>query len=179
MISHFLMSFCNWADFSFFGAGVRNSAWLFPCIEIFHLLALGILGGTVLLVNARLLGLRFTQEPVAELAKDVEPWMYLSLGLVLVSGFFLFSSESLKMYDNPRVPHQDGCAPARRAVFLHVAPEGNQIGRKPSSGGLAQVGGRDFSRSVECRRARWAGYRIRSAIALEPLRGRRWRSAEF
>jgi len=101
MISHFLMSFCNWADFSFFGAGVRNSAWLFPCIEIFHLLALGILGGTVLLVNVRLLGLRFTQEPVAELAKDVEPWMYLSLGLVLVSGFFLFSSESLKMYDNP------------------------------------------------------------------------------
>ena len=101
MISHLLQSFCNWADFSFFGAGVRNSAWLFPCIEIFHLLALGILGGTVLLVNARLLGLRFTGEPVAELAKDVQPWMYISLAVVLVSGFFLFSSESLKMYDNP------------------------------------------------------------------------------
>ncbi len=101
MISHLLQSFCNWADFSFFGAGVRNSAWLFPCIEIFHLLALGILGGTILLVNARLLGLRFTEEPVAELAKDVQPWMYFSLALVLVSGFFLFSSESLKMYDNP------------------------------------------------------------------------------
>jgi hypothetical protein len=100
-ISHFLLWFCNWADFSFFGAGVRNSAWLFPCIEIFHLLALGILGGTVLLVNARLLGLRFADEPVSELAKDVQPWMYLSLGVVLVSGFFLFSSESLKMYDNP------------------------------------------------------------------------------
>jgi hypothetical protein len=101
MISHFLLWFCNWADFSFFGAGVRNSAWLFPCIEIIHLLALGILGGTILIVNARLLGLRFTEEPVAELARDVQPWMYTSLGTVLVSGFFLFSSESLKMYDNP------------------------------------------------------------------------------
>jgi hypothetical protein len=100
-ISHFLMWFCNWVDYSFFGAGVRNSAWLFPCIEIFHLLALGILGGTVLLMNARLLGLRFADEPVSELANDIQPWMYISLGVVLVSGFFLFSSESMKMYDNP------------------------------------------------------------------------------
>jgi hypothetical protein len=95
------MWFCNWVDYSFFGAGVRNSAWLFPCIEIFHLLALGILGGTVLLMNARLLGLRFADEPVSELANDIQPWMYISLGVVLVSGFFLFSSESMKMYDNP------------------------------------------------------------------------------
>jgi len=100
-ISHFLMWFCNWVDYSFFGASVRNSAWLFPCIEIFHLLALGILGGTVLLMNARLLGLRFADEPVSELANDIQPWMYISLGVVLVSGFFLFSSESMKMYDNP------------------------------------------------------------------------------
>jgi len=100
-ISHFLLWFCSWADVSFFGTAVRNSAWLFPCVEIFHLLALGILGGTFLLLNARLLGLRFMDEPVSELAKDVAPWMYVSLGVVLVSGFFLFSSESVKMYGNP------------------------------------------------------------------------------
>lgn len=98
--SNLLLTFCQWADNSFFGNGVRNSAWLFPFVEIFHLLALGVLGGSVLIVNARLLGLLFRREPVAELATEVEPWMIASLAVMLVSGFFLFSSESVKMYGN-------------------------------------------------------------------------------
>src|SRR5216684_490167 len=86
-----LMAFCQWCDNSFFGHGVRNSVWLFPFVEIFHLLALGVLGGTILTVNLRLLGIRFRDEPVAELAREVQPWMIRSLAVMLVSGFFLFS----------------------------------------------------------------------------------------
>src|SRR5216683_3050125 len=99
-LSSLLMSFCEWADNSFFGHGVRNSVWLFPFVEILHLLALGILGGTVLIVNLRLLGLRFREERVSELATEVRPWMAGSLIVMLVSGFFLFSSEAEKMYGN-------------------------------------------------------------------------------
>ena len=99
--TNFVMSFCQWTEDSFFGAGVRNSSWLFPFVEIFHLLALGVLGGTFLVLNLRLLGFLFRDRPVSELAGDVKPWMYLSLGVILVSGFFLFSSESVKMYSNP------------------------------------------------------------------------------
>jgi hypothetical protein len=95
-----VMSFCQWCNNSFFGHGVRNSVWLFPFIEIFHLLALGVLGGTILILNLRLLGLRFRKEPVSELAREVQPWMVSSLVAMLVSGFFLFSSESVKMYGN-------------------------------------------------------------------------------
>jgi hypothetical protein len=94
------MSFCEWADSSFFGHGIRNSVWLFPFVEIFHLLALAVLGGTVLILNLRLLGIRFQRERVSDLARDVQPWMRGSLVAMLVSGFFLFSSESVKMYGN-------------------------------------------------------------------------------
>jgi hypothetical protein len=97
-IAQWLMSFCQWADYSFFGDGVRNSAWLFPFVEIFHLLALGVLGGTFLVLNMRLLGFLFRDKPVSQLAKEVRPAMYISLTVILVSGFFLFSSESVKMY---------------------------------------------------------------------------------
>jgi hypothetical protein len=94
------MSFCEWADSSFFGHGIRNSVWLFPFVEIFHLLALAVLGGTVLILNLRLLGIRFQRGRVSDLARDVQPWMRGSLAVMLVSGFFLFSSESVKMYGN-------------------------------------------------------------------------------
>ena len=95
-----ILSFCHWCNNSFFGHGIRNSAWLFPFVEIFHLLALGVLGGTILLLNLRLVGLRFRDEPVSELAQDVRPWMLGSLAVMLVSGFFLFCTEAVKMYDS-------------------------------------------------------------------------------
>jgi len=89
-----------WCSNSFFGHEVRNSVWLFPSIEIVHLLALGVLGGTILIINLRLLGVRFRNEPVSDLARELKPWMNSSLGVMLVSGFFLFSSEAEKLYGN-------------------------------------------------------------------------------
>jgi hypothetical protein len=96
----FLIAFCEWCNNSFWGHGIRNSTWLFPFVEIFHLLALGVLGGTILIVNLRLMGLRFKNEPVSELARDVRPWMLGSLTVMLLSGFLLFSTEAVKMYGN-------------------------------------------------------------------------------
>jgi hypothetical protein len=95
-----LLVFCQWALNSHFGHGVRDSVWLFPAVEICHLLGLAVLGGTVLILNLRLMNLRFPNEPVAELARDVQPLMIGSLAVMLISGFFLFSSEAVKMYDN-------------------------------------------------------------------------------
>jgi hypothetical protein len=95
-----LLLFCEWALHSRFGHAVSDSVWLFPAIEICHLLGLAVLGGTVLILNLRLMNLRFPNEPVAELAQDVQPLMVGSIVVMLVSGFFLFSSEAVKMYDN-------------------------------------------------------------------------------
>ena len=100
LVKTLLMSFCQWCNNSFFGHGVRNSVWLFPFIEIFHLLALGVLGGTVVILNLRLLGVKFREERVPELSREVYPWMTGSLAVMLVSGFLLFSSEAVKMYGN-------------------------------------------------------------------------------
>jgi hypothetical protein len=99
-IKALLLSFCHWCNNTWFGHGIRNSTWLFPFVEIFHLLALGVLGGTILLLNLRLVGLRFPDEPVSELAREVRPWMLGSLFVMLASGFLLFSTEAVKMYGN-------------------------------------------------------------------------------
>src|SRR5258708_10666440 len=100
VLSVLMQTFCMRCSNSFFGHGVRNSVWLFPSIEITHLLALGVLGGTILIINLRLLGVRFRNEPVPDLARELQPWMIGSLAVMLVSGFFLFSSEPEKMYGN-------------------------------------------------------------------------------
>jgi hypothetical protein len=100
MTRSLLLSFCQWCNNSWWGHGVRDSTWLFPFVEIFHLLGLGILGGTVLILNLRLMRMAFKSESTAELAGEVRPWMLGSLGVMIVSGFLLFSTEAVKMYGN-------------------------------------------------------------------------------
>src|ERR1700691_941482 len=100
MIRSLLLSFCQWCNSSWWGHGIRGSTWLFPFVEIFHLLGLGILGGTVLILNLRLMRLAFKAESTAELAAEVRPWMLGSIVVMLLSGFLLFSTEAVKMYGN-------------------------------------------------------------------------------
>lgn len=100
MIRSLLLGFCQWCNSSWFGHGIRDSTWLFPFVEIFHLLALGVLGGTVLILNLRLMRLAFKNQSTAELAAEVRPWMIGSILVMLISGFLLFSTEAVKMYGN-------------------------------------------------------------------------------
>jgi hypothetical protein len=108
-IAQVLLAFCRWCNGSFFGEDIRNSAWLFPFVEIFHLLALGLLGGTIILVNLSLLGMRFRGEPVSRLARDVQPLFNASLAVMLLSGFLLFSTEAVKMYGSPAFQFKMSC----------------------------------------------------------------------
>ncbi len=100
MIRSLLLSFCQWCNNSWWGHGIRDSTWLFPFVEIFHLLGLGILGGAILILNLRLMRLAFRGESTAELAGELRPWMLGSLVVMLISGFLLFSTEAVKMYGN-------------------------------------------------------------------------------
>lgn len=89
-----------WLNDARISAVIRDSLWLFPAIQIFHLLALSVLGGAVLLVDLRLLGLGLSRVPVPVLARGVAPWMTTSLVVITVSGIAMFMSEALRCYDN-------------------------------------------------------------------------------
>ena len=80
------------------GEAIRNSLWLFPVVEAFHLVGLAVIGGAILVVDFRLLGLGLRSHPVSRLARDTQPWVIGSLVLMVLSGFPLFLSEAIKCY---------------------------------------------------------------------------------
>ena len=80
------------------GEAIRNSTWLFPFVESFHLLALAVIGGAVLLVDFRLLGLGLRRQPVAQLARDAQPWLIGGVLFMIGSGVPLFLAEAIKCY---------------------------------------------------------------------------------
>ena len=96
-----LHPFFVWCEHTVIGTAVRESIWLFPIIEVVHLLGLALLGGAILLVDLRLLGIGLHGVPVASLARSARPWLWSSLALTIGSGVLLFLSEALKCYENP------------------------------------------------------------------------------
>jgi hypothetical protein len=80
------------------GEAIRDSTWLFPFIEAFHLVGLALVGGAVLLVDVRLLGLGLKRQPVGELARDAQPWLIGGVLFMIASGVPLFLAESVKCY---------------------------------------------------------------------------------
>jgi hypothetical protein len=96
----FFLPIFEWSDQTQVAIAIRNSRWLFPVIETFHLLALALLLGTVIIMSLRLFGLAMMRERISELAKQLAPWTVGALCVLLPSGWLLFASEAFKCYDS-------------------------------------------------------------------------------
>lgn len=96
-----LLRFFEWCETTAIGVAVRDSLWLFPVIEAVHLLALSLLGGTVLLVDLRLLGFGLRNQPTAQLARAAQPWLIGALAAMVATGVPMFLSEPIKCYYSP------------------------------------------------------------------------------
>src|SRR5438876_12445071 len=93
-----LLPLFQWCEASAVGNAIRTSPWAFAGIESIHLLGLAAIGGAVLLVDLRLLGMGLRGQSVRNLAGDVHPWLVASLTVMLLTGAALFMSESIKCY---------------------------------------------------------------------------------
>src|SRR3982750_2924421 len=93
-----LLPLFQWCQASAIGSAIRTSPWAFAVIESMHLLGLAAIGGAVLVVDLRLLGVGLRRQTVSDVARDAHPWLVRSLALMLTTGAALFMSESVKCY---------------------------------------------------------------------------------
>ena len=150
--------FFRWCESTLIGQAVSQSVWAFPILEAVHLLGLCLLGGALLVVDLRMLGLGLTSHPVSRLARHARPWLVAALVVMAATGIPLFLSEAIKAYYNTsfwvkmstlpvalaftfgvreRVARNEGMEPGRRckvigavslALWFTVAAAGRWIG---------------------------------------------------
>jgi hypothetical protein len=101
MLSQSFLPFFEWCGKTWLGTAVRDNVLAFPVIETFHLLALAVLLGSVLIVNLRVFGLGAGR---MSLSDDLEPWMRISLAVLIVSGIPMAMSEPMKCYESYSFP---------------------------------------------------------------------------
>ena len=90
----------DFAGGSALGVWMRDSQYTFPAFEMLHLLGLGLLLGSVLLLNARFFGLGLKRQTPAEVASDLAPWTKLALILMVLSGIPLFAAKATDLWAN-------------------------------------------------------------------------------
>ena len=93
-----MLPFFQWVSTTTVGQAISQSPWEFAVIESVHLLALAVIGGAVLMLDLRLLGLGLRDQPIERVARDAHPWLVGSLIVMIVTGVLLFSSEPIKCY---------------------------------------------------------------------------------
>jgi hypothetical protein len=95
-----IVPFFQWCDNTMVAQAIRNSRVAFPVIENFHLFALTVLLGSLVVLVLRQFGLIYRTQPISEVASALRPWNRWSLAVMLTSGILLFLSEAMKCYGN-------------------------------------------------------------------------------
>ena len=89
-----------WLESTPLAEAMRQWLWLYPTVEIIHILGLVVLVGAVALFDFKLLGFS-SSLPLQGLARDVLPWAQLSLLVIVPSGLLMFIAHATEMANNP------------------------------------------------------------------------------
>ena len=79
---------------------MRQWLWLYPAVEIVHILGFVLLVGSIAMFDLRLLGLSKTI-PVPALARHLLPWTVGALVLIVPSGLLMFMAHAGDFVGNP------------------------------------------------------------------------------
>lgn len=72
----------------------------FAIWQVWHILAIVVLGGASILVNLRLAGVGITSEPASVIRKNLWPWMHLGVFSIIVSGVLIGMANAERLYDS-------------------------------------------------------------------------------
>jgi hypothetical protein len=79
------------------GSWFKHAQWFFAIDETFHIMALGMLIGTLVIVDLRLLGFGMRRQTVSQLARFLGPWTLFGVASMIITGIPLFMSEAAKL----------------------------------------------------------------------------------
>ena len=85
---------------SVLGQYIAASAWAFPTFETVHVLFLGTVFGSIVLIDLRLIGLLFKNRRVTELSAEILPITWAAFLGAIISGGLLVSSQATTYFAN-------------------------------------------------------------------------------
>jgi hypothetical protein len=141
-----LHDFAEWIRHMSLFTAVRESALVYPVILSSHLACIAVFGGLIVVTNLRLLGLALTQYSIASVVRQLRPWKWAGLILMVSLGILLAGSKANIYIDNPYFVMKISTLLLiavhflifRKAVYRDEAEPGE---KQPRSSGIAKLAG--------------------------------------
>jgi len=95
-----LLSFFEWAETSLLGSIGKSYGGVYAIGQSLHLMALALLGGTVLLTDLRLLNVILRDVPSEQVTENAYKWFRVALVIIVATGIFMAAAVATKLYYN-------------------------------------------------------------------------------
>jgi len=82
------------------GQAMRQWLWLYPAVEVVHILGIALLFGSIVVMDLRLLGV-WNKVSVRPLAAQVLPWSAAAFLLIVPSGLLMFVAHASEFIASP------------------------------------------------------------------------------
>lgn len=113
----------GWLETTGAATAMRQWLWLYPSVEILHILGFVVLVGSAAMFDLRLLGLS-RQLPVAAMERHLLPWARASVLIIVPTGTLMFVAHATEFAENPafRLKLILLAAAALNAALFHLRP---------------------------------------------------------
>jgi hypothetical protein len=74
----------------------ENYSWAIPSLQSIHIVGIGLVMGSVLMINLRILGVAWTDETLVQTTSRFGPWLTGSLWLMLATGLLMVVGEPVR-----------------------------------------------------------------------------------
>lgn len=89
--------FAEWLSTTFLSVFIQNhNAWAIPAIQSIHIVGIGIVMGSVLMIDLRILGWAGRDQTVRQTADRFLPWLTGALYLMLATGILMVIGEPVR-----------------------------------------------------------------------------------
>lgn len=93
-----MVAFAKWLEASPFSLAIQSTGWVIPLLQSIHILMIGVVFVSILMVALRVLERVRMDQTFAEVWKRFAPWMGLGLVVMTVTGVLLVIAEPVREF---------------------------------------------------------------------------------
>jgi hypothetical protein len=93
MVERYVKKFADWLSQTSASLAIQQHEWVIPTVQSIHIIAIGIVLGSVFMINLRILGWAGRDQTMIHTWARFGPWLWSALGVLLVSGALMIVGE--------------------------------------------------------------------------------------
>jgi hypothetical protein len=88
-----MLHFCQWLSQTWISLAIQTHLWVIPLVQSIHILAVGVVLGSVFMIGMRILGVAGSDQTVLETVGRFVPPLFAALCVAVVTGAFMVVGE--------------------------------------------------------------------------------------